>query len=525
MRLPARPDRNLLLCFGLTLGYFGLLIGLLHPQYGTVEDFMILYGLSGGFGAEPTPLLHYNHILNPLLGYPLSLLFRVAGSINWYTVVLLCGHIVACTLIAHALLRRNTKLQALVAYTLFFFVFETYYFSVPNFTNTALVLGIAGLLRLTTDTLVPGRRKGLAAPLLYAGASLFRIHVLLPLLPLAAPFWLLLVPRRQWLRIGVATGAALLLIGALHLLHRTVYEHQISGWTREEVFRQQAYRFYNHQQLRGADSATQQERALIEQRPLLDTQLVSIPQMEARFHADYQPGFRTSRTILYWFLVNNKVYFLALIMTALYLRQRREWLALAASTLVGATLWFVLNYYYAKFPDYLLMAFLSFPMLLAISTRNPGPGRKRVLYLLPGLLAAWGLWIKVKQARQQAAQTAQFEAVYQDFAAHPDILFYADANQVPFFAYPVWKSPARYPLHNVLLSEHFLNHLDGPILRRYGLNHFRDLPLHDLVYLVGWNEKDIRAYFNHFYPSGISLQPVTGSFRAIQPYQVVLRQP
>ncbi|TCZ71403.1 hypothetical protein E0486_10000 [Flaviaesturariibacter aridisoli] len=512
-------------CAGVTALYFLSIASFLAPQYGTVEDLFVLYQLSGGFGTAPTELLHYNHIVNPIIGWPLKIAFTWMPSVNWYTLTLLAAQFVACTLIFQRLLRRNTLLQALAFYTFFFLVFETGYFSALNFTSTSIVLGMAGLLRLSLPPVPGATDKPYKGATLYASASLLRVHSLLPLLPLALPFWILTPGWKPRLRKALWLLAALAAIGALHLFHRNYYEKRIPGWQREEAYRQQVYAFYNHRNMTryAPGDPGYFERRIIGQKPLLDTQIMTLPIMAAKFKATYKPGFRMSGEILRWFFVNNRLYFLSLLCAFLFLRRRAEWLALGASIAIAVAMWFALNYTYAKFPDYLLMAFLCFPVLLALSTRTP-PARpvRPWLLLAPLLLAGWGFWIRVKQGRSNAAVTRTFVAAWRDFAAHRDTLFFVGMDQLPFYAYPVWAPPAKYPMPNVLISEHFLNHLERPFLEHFGLRSIRDLPLHPNACLAGWQQEDIRAYYSRVHGTTVRFEPVTGTYQQLRPYRVVL---
>ncbi|RYY40395.1 MAG: hypothetical protein EOO08_04480 [Chitinophagaceae bacterium] len=523
-KTPAHTMR-LLFCYGLPALGFAMLFATVPQQYGTVEDVFLLYGLSGGFQQAPTELLHYNHILNPVLGWPLMKLFQVAPQVNWYTVLLFAVQYFSNCIVAWCLLRRNTMLQAALFFLVFFFVFESAFFAVINFTNSALLLGMASILHFTLGEVDRRWQAGKGA-MLYSAASLLRIHVLLPLLPLAAPYLLTSTTRRAVLRRAAWMVLALLVIAALHKIQEVHYERNIPGWKREEQYRQMAYLFYNHQNKKRVDSASPDYfiYRVINQKPVFDTNLVKPEAMAQRFQTVRRAGFRTSRTIMGWFFVNNRIYFLSILVTLLFLRSRRDFLRLGTSMLIALTMWLALQYEYGKFPDYLLLSALGFPMLLALSTRSnvAQPQKRSWALIVLVLLSAWGLWIRYKQGKGQSAQALEFLAGYDDIAHHPETLFYIGLVRYPLFAYPVWQAPTRHPMGNVLYSEHFLNRLDGPARVKFGLRSFADIPQHQNVLLAGWEESDIKNYFNHIYSTPVALDSIKSDFKYFRPFRVRL---
>ncbi|TCJ12015.1 hypothetical protein EPD60_15775 [Flaviaesturariibacter flavus] len=525
--LSKRSDkfRQLLFCFCVTLAYVLLFQVAFHPVYGTVEDAFILYQLSGGFGSPPTELVHYNHILHPIFSLPLKFLFVLTANINWYSLFLVAGHLAAGTILSFCLVRANAPLRGVLFFTFFFWVYEARFLLSPNFTNTALVLGMAGVLLLFTGA-PPTGRSIRAGAVTYVAASLVRIHVILPLLPLAAPFWLL---RRGWqprLRVAAWTGGALLTILLLHVVHRQYYEARIPGWKEEEAYRQVAYRFYNHRNLAKpapGDSGYLESR-LINYGPLLDTAVLSTQKLEALYQRGTRPGFAVdpgSETFR-WFMINNRLFFLSLLAAPLFIRRRAVLLAFAGSVLIAVALWAVLVYLFAKVPDYLLFTLLGFPVLLALASNEPAPeaGRRRWLLALPLFLAAWGARLLLQYDRANLQQRTAFRQAHALLAKHPHLLFFTSMEYYPLYGYPVWEPPARYPMHNIIGSEHFLHRISAPVLHRFGLESVRDFPRHANACLIGWNEQDMLHYFQLFYREPLGLRALPWHQGRLRPYQV-----
>src|SRR6478736_8300184 len=83
--------------FGITLFFF-------TPAYNTDVDIYFLYTLSGGYGNEPSGLLHYSDAMHPVLSSGIAALFGTFPEFNWYSLILLSFHFVSCATLFSAFL-------------------------------------------------------------------------------------------------------------------------------------------------------------------------------------------------------------------------------------------------------------------------------------------------------------------------------------------------------------------------------------------------------------------------------------
>ncbi|RYY88694.1 MAG: hypothetical protein EOO15_08315 [Chitinophagaceae bacterium] len=527
MQAPGHTNRSalrILIAPGVNLLLFGAALLLLHPVYGTVEDVFVLYQLSGGFGNPPTELLHYNHILNPLLGFLLKTLFKAAPSVNWYTLALLSAHFMAGSVMLACLLRRYTVAWALLFYGCFFFVFEYRLLDAINFSNTSLLLALGGLVLFFSEGQKETPRKGkfVFALCLLISASLFRIHSWLPLLPVLVPFALLLPTWARRMQVMVWIGAALLGTLLLHRFQERHYTRNLPAWRAEETYRHQVYAFYNHHNVRypSAGQPLHLEGSMLRHGLMVDRSLLSEPVMQSLFaSASSAPG-ANAWPVNRWFLINNKLYLLVFALLFLVPARMKEKILWSAAILVGAAIWLALILYFAKMPDYLLHGLIAAVMMTSLATRS----RAALPIWLPPvflLFAAWGLWLQLKLDSSQRTRSARFEEDYRAISAAPHTLFFLSTEHFPLQDMPVWTVPVQYPLLNFLSGEHALQGLDASVLRRFGIRSVRDLPAHQQVLFGGWQPSLLQDYYQR--TNGIFYEAVadSSSGKSLHAYRLI----
>lgn len=454
---------------------FGLFLLLFRPVYDTVEDAYLLYQLSGGFGAPPSSLTHYNHVLHPLLAAPLCGLFRLSTAVNWYTLLLLASQFGAGYVLLRCLLRSNGRGPALLLYLLFFLVFGVRFLERLNFSSAAISLGMAGLLRIATAKNRSRRDLVTGAALLVLG-SLWRIHVLLPLLPLALPaLWIGKTTQARG-RAALSVGMALVAVVLLHWAQVRIYTDRLPGWPAEEAYRQQQYDLFNHRKIPRPQSPTDSfyhEARLLHYGLFVDPQTVPPARLQAFLEAGKSQTASLPPGMAGWFFINTRVYLAALLLTLLLLRRRGRTVLLATIG-IALTLGTAVVVLYAKLPGYLLLSLTGFPVLLAATFELRTPAPWRVALVLG--LSLWSLLLLRRTDRQLAAHTAQFRSAAEAMRAQPDRLFVVSADEFALQQYPALEAPARYPLPNYLGGEHFLLRLQAPVLQRFGLRGLPDLP-------------------------------------------------
>ncbi|GAB4092205.1 hypothetical protein [Flaviaesturariibacter terrae] len=521
--LPDARKSPLLRSLALNAVLFGLTLLLLRPVYGTVEDVYVLYQLSGGFGSAPTELLHYNHILNPILGYGLKTLFIHAPGVNWYTAALLVGHFVACTVISACLLRRYAGWAGCLCYCFFFFVFEARFLGSINFSNSALILALAGLLLVLSEATMRDRpRTGvlIVAASLVVAASLFRIHSWLPLLLLLAPLGLLVRGWRLRGRIALVAAAALLTVFLLHLFQEQHYRRNSPGWAAEEAYRQRVYAFYNHRNIRypAAGTALANEGAMVRHGMLIDSNLLT-PAVLERLYQRSRMQYRGGSPVNRWFFINNRLFFFSLLSLLLFVRGRAERLAVGGTVVLFILLALYLLFGYGKMPDYLLQGLLAAVVLGGLMSGTMP--RRRAFLLLPLVLAAWGLWLQLRLDRGERLMTARFDAACREIAAQPQALFFVSTDGFPLQHLSAYTIPRQRPLHNFLSGEHFLQGIAQPTLQRFGISSARALAPQPGVYFAQWSPELLRWYFQQVNGHVLNVRPAPFAAPLLAPYQLI----
>ncbi|WEK38190.1 MAG: hypothetical protein P0Y53_11850 [Candidatus Pseudobacter hemicellulosilyticus] len=486
---------------GINLLLFCLLLPFCHSLYNTNEDVFALYYLSGGFGAPPTALLHYNYGLHPLPGLLLKQLFLLTGSINWYTLLLYGAHYTACCIFLYRLLQQHRPLTAYLLYLLIFSCFVSINLLTPNFSNAAIALGSGALLLLTGQPAKPRKNAATALALLLIAAC-FRIHVLVPLVVIALPFLLLYTPARmRWLRIGTLALAA----GGIILMnqwHQGYYRAHISGWQQEEDYRQQNYAFYNDHTLRPPAPGQPWYVEYYLRSPFVDTAFLSTQKLQEMYHSlngSRETRLSFNREAGYWLLINNRVYFLALLLLVLYAGRHKKTLAqgsLAIALLLAATVYLLL---FRKIPGYWLISccwLISLFLAVSAGAASPLSCRLRWLYGTGALLLiSWGLLRWQKTNRQQQESISAFKTAYARISRQPGTLFISVTDRFPLQYFGAFDPPRNYPLLNFLGAEHFMHNNYRNTYARFGIADTQAIPGHTNVIFWGQQVPALADYF------------------------------
>src|SRR5688572_886784 len=116
-------SRSLFIPLLLSAGIFMLLFCLAQPAYFSWEDVYVAYQLAGGFGHPPSNLVHYNYLMNPVLGWPLKWLFNNIGNVNWYSLSVYASYLCSLFIMSYALLTGSQKPGFIVLYVVTCVVF------------------------------------------------------------------------------------------------------------------------------------------------------------------------------------------------------------------------------------------------------------------------------------------------------------------------------------------------------------------------------------------------------------------
>jgi len=209
----------------------GLFLLFATPYYETNDDLSMQFIASGFYTGHPSEYLVFTNVL---IGWPLKFLYTHWSGHNWYLGYLLFTHYLALTGFAFVIFSRRLDRLFVLLYIGFFLFAEIRILLRPQFTTTAFLAGMVGLL-LVVDGMSsspPGRSVRLIAGfLLFSLMSLIREPVAPLLLIMAFPFLAERFGFSAWRRLAVVYVLSAILFIGLHGLNQWAYSRH-PGWAR-----------------------------------------------------------------------------------------------------------------------------------------------------------------------------------------------------------------------------------------------------------------------------------------------------
>ncbi|HEX6180629.1 MAG TPA: hypothetical protein VFZ47_05245, partial [Chitinophagaceae bacterium] len=395
------------------------------PIYNSGDDVYLLYTLSGGFGQAPTELLHYHYGMHPYVGWVLKNLFTQYPGFNWYSLLLYLFHFLSCTAILSLWIKKNPPAVIASGYALLFFGIEMHFLLNPTFTNTAFVSAIGGLIILYHGyrQLEYNRLQLLCGWLLVFFASLLRLHLLMPALLIAAPFFIFMTRKIQLTRFFMHTVAVVLFIAAFVMIQERYYKKYIPGWQEEESYRQTVIDHYNipkmphdNQQEDIRISADFLEKGILWDKEFLSARQIQKTTAAVKLNGAWQQ--KDFRQKLYWVTWEFR---LGVLIVALMLLwkfpsfNKKEKTSVIASVALMTVMCIGL-FLFMKLPGYVvtggllqLTAFIGFPgkKLLPVP-----PVWKWLFPLAAMLLLSWSIVRVYKIDRRNKHQSGQWRCAY-----------------------------------------------------------------------------------------------------------------
>jgi hypothetical protein len=211
--------------------------------------------------------------------------------------------------------------------------------------------------------------------------------------------------------------------------------------------------------------------------------------------ADLLPG----RTQLYWFLVNNRIFFITAIIVISFCLINGISRRFLATLLLFTAGGLITLAYRSQLPDYLLLSTIYFDLLLCVLVTLQQSQHylreNRMAYAFVALLLCWGIVRMKKTGDRNKVLSEQFVAYHHFIRQHPDRLFVVVGDAFPLVYAPLFADPRTYALPNYLDSDHFLQNIYTPVFSRFGLRSFRDIPNSPKVYFLGTCFPELPAYF------------------------------
>jgi len=180
-------NRLLLIAFAITTTFFVIVIKYCALRYDANDDFQMMMIASGALNGLPDEHLVFT---NALIGEILKHLYQMNAAFNWYPIYLYLFNFLASLAIAYSLLKKIPSFVGLLAIGLFLLIGEFRLITSLQFTTTAAIVGLAGLVLIICN---PQRHLGvrlIVGILLFFASSLIREQVfymlIVTLLPLLA---------------------------------------------------------------------------------------------------------------------------------------------------------------------------------------------------------------------------------------------------------------------------------------------------------------------------------------------------
>lgn len=168
---------------------FFLLLCILTLSYETNDDVIMMFISSGTLTNNPSEYLVF---INIIIGKLLKFLYNTFPTLNWYSYFMVFIHFISSTviLISYVYKKERLKIEIVAFMMVLYMGFVSLFLVKLQFTSTAFVCGIAGLLLLYSN--VPTRLKIMSSLLLISISFLIRKDTFIPLIIFYLPYFILL---------------------------------------------------------------------------------------------------------------------------------------------------------------------------------------------------------------------------------------------------------------------------------------------------------------------------------------------
>jgi hypothetical protein len=501
----------------------------LLPIFNSGDDVFLLYTLSGGFGDAPTNLLHYNYGWHPGLGWVVKSLYEKLPGINWYGFILMLLQLKACTVFLYLLFKKFGAGCALLVYLVFFCFIETRILLSLNFTSTAWIIAAAGFLLLLEGT---RKQKNifyiLTGFILMMIAGLLRIHVLIAVGILLTPA-LFIYARKEFKIWGTVITIAAGLLFLLNIQHKNYYKRNITGWEKQEAYRQALFKLGNKSEnaitLNKIGYTDSTVLAFYKARFFVDTGYMSTAELEQLGKALKSESHFSLKDLLgglYWLFVELRVYLLLFAVCIFLLWQAgilkqflQHWLI---PFFICAGAYFFLSVF-MKMTFSLHMGFMlvlwiySYEALTASSSSVQVSKIKPVYFTLLLLPFVW-MGIRIyKNDADNRIKHQRFENLVLKLQKHSDKLFIAtdDLLPMPFFA--IWDVPSGKKITNLIYKDRITTFSYQSTAQQFGVKDLMHAILtNSKVQLLGNEMTELKKFFHIKYGAEIEMINVSSEF-------------
>ena len=182
------------------------------------DDVVMLLFASGQYTGTPEFRLVF---INSVFGFLLSGLYSITKGIEWYSMLFSIFHILSLSIILWAIIKQNTFFIWKVVFVSFFLVLETRFIAQFQFTTTASMLALAGLIQFSFN----GKINKVIGLTLLVISSLVRFEACMLVITLFIPLLLKkYIEEKKYKEIkyiSFAIAAIFLLYGVNYLTYQT----------------------------------------------------------------------------------------------------------------------------------------------------------------------------------------------------------------------------------------------------------------------------------------------------------------
>jgi MFS family permease len=526
--------QNYFIAIALTGILFIIILLLFNPAYNTDVDINFLYTLSGGYGNEPSVLLHYSYGAHPLLSWIVAGLFRAIPGFNWYSFLLVLFHFACCVTLLISFLRSFRRVYAIIAFMIFFLFIESRLLLGFNYSGAALIGAVSGSFSLLLY--LAEKKQGekiyskrvLFFSLLILTGGLIRIHYIALFGVVAIWIGLFILPRKQligYLKIQFILG---LLLVIFFQGQRYYYENKIPQWREEEKIRQAYIDISIHPRKEPLlqDSGLEKlKQDMIRSSFLYDKNLVNYDAViqfrknNTRNLAMIPGSFQS----FYWLFMDLRVYLLLFGGVLLFFLLNRNFKIVTRLIYMSLfpVLVFVMICLFFKITEVILMTALA-SVLLSVIFCSAGVAAKKPSIVAGSLLVflscGWMITRVVKKNDQNKKDISNARMLVNELNSHRDVLFVNGAN--PDLYLSIWDLPIKYPILNLIYRERFITNSYHLQLQRFGITDLmKEIPVKDNIYLVGEKSSILVEYYKFLYNQTVQVKKIPG-FQYIDAYRV-----
>jgi hypothetical protein len=486
---------------------FFTFFGVTTPLFNSSDNVFCLYLLGGGFGQAPTELIYYNHLLHPVITIAIKKLFVLDPYVNWYSVILIFFQFIASSAIAVRLISGKSLRIAILVYSLFFIVFQSYFLLSLSFTNTSIILTIAAILILGPEN--PEKmitlRESLYVIALFIFASLFRIHIIILLVGMCLPFFILFQKIKNIIRTFFIIVIASFFICLGNYIHQKIYTNSIPNWVQDEQYRQHLYSLFNDGYVsHNVVTNWQTEQGLLKYALIIDTNFLGtnkLIQIQKDLHKkrNLESKNLDNSNSFKWFIINNRIFFGCFFSLLLFCKIDKQYISVVLISFLCLVTGCLILFYFVKLPDYVFLSGLGLLCLL-ISFKPLVCTRYSLLYCaklgVVFFFIFWGVIRIWKENKKNIVNNRSFKLAVAEVEKYPRDLFFVTDYSFPLDYVSVFDVPQKYPLNNVILGWHYSYSFSLEILKKFNISSVQKLPYASNVLLWGKPVQELLDYYS-----------------------------